>query len=68
MNETNYVTFIEAMKAYCIEDCNVIFHGRDKEVKILFDGAMSEIKLSEMTVLDDYTFFELTNGLWSILR
>jgi hypothetical protein len=68
MNETDYVDFIEAMKAYHYEDCDVLFHGRDNEVRIVFDAKMSEKKISEMTLLDDYTFFELTNGLWSIIR
>lgn len=67
MSNMKYVTFLEAMKAYIEDDYDVIFHGDGYE-DILFDAKRSKMYLTEMFALDGYTFYDLTNGKWSVVK
>lgn len=68
MNNVKYISFLEAMKAYTEDDYDVIFHGEGTGTAILFDGNRSQMYLGDMKILDGYTFFDLTNGKWSVVE
>lgn len=63
-----YVSFLEAMEEYINNDNDVKFHGKNGEVEILFDAAMSMRGLGEMEEIKKYTLFDLTDGKWSIVE
>jgi len=68
MNDVKYVSFLEAMKAYIEDDCDVLFHDNGDSVGVLFDEKRSRMYLTEMFSLDGYTFYDLTQGKWSIVK
>jgi hypothetical protein len=60
----SFVDFLEAMNAYKIGK-SVIFY--DCGTKVLFDEKRKNMYLSEMAILDGYSFKELLNGKWIIV-
>lgn len=66
MTTIHYVSFMEAMKAYIEDDCDVIFHGINGEAHVLFDAAQSKRTIRDLIGVQSYTFYTFTNGLWSI--
>jgi len=68
MTPIRYVSFLEAMKAYIEDDCNVIFHGINGETHVLFDAAQSERTMQNLIGVQPYTFYTFTHGTWSIVR